>query len=141
MRPSVQLTSDVSDMSSEAYAEFNTSLKALTGIAVCEHSLNFDGFLPRRLDLQPSSCMWRFALMQISPDASDRPVARNVPGDGANGFLRSISIYLPYYNVTSKKNSRRFKNSCILRVFSYLTQLSAVELPTEWVKRSCFPGV
>jgi hypothetical protein len=57
MRASVQLISGVSDMSSEAYAEFNTSLKALTGITVCEHSLNFDGFLPRRLELQPSSCM------------------------------------------------------------------------------------
>jgi len=57
MRASVHLTSDVSDMLSEAYAEFNSSLKALTGISVCQHSLNFDGFLPRRLDLQPSSCM------------------------------------------------------------------------------------
>jgi len=41
--------------------------------------------------------------MQISPDASDRPAARNFPGDGAKGFLRSISIYLPYYNITSNK--------------------------------------
>jgi hypothetical protein len=47
--------------------------------------------------------MWRFVLTQISPNTSDRPAARNFPGDGANGFLRNISIYLPYYNVTSNK--------------------------------------
>jgi hypothetical protein len=41
--------------------------------------------------------------MQINPVAWDRPAARNFPGDGANGFLQSISIYLPYYNVTSIK--------------------------------------
>jgi hypothetical protein len=57
MRASVNINSDVTNMSSEAYAEFNTSLKALTDIAVCEHSLYFDGFLTRRLDLQPSSYM------------------------------------------------------------------------------------
>jgi hypothetical protein len=38
MRESVRITSDVPHMSSETYAEFNTGLKALTGIAVCKHS-------------------------------------------------------------------------------------------------------
>jgi len=38
MRASVHITSDVPDMSSETYAEFNTGLKALISIAVCEHS-------------------------------------------------------------------------------------------------------
>lgn len=56
MRASVHLNSDVSNMSSEAYAKFNISLKPLPDIAVCEHSLNSDGFLTRRLDLEPSSC-------------------------------------------------------------------------------------
>jgi hypothetical protein len=37
MRASVHINSEVSDISSETYSEFNTGLKVLTGTAVCEH--------------------------------------------------------------------------------------------------------
>jgi hypothetical protein len=52
----------------------------------------------------------RFVLMQVSPDVSDRPAALNFPADGANGFFRSIGIYLPYHSVTPNKTTAFLRN-------------------------------
>ena len=139
------LPSDVPDMSWQAHTEVNISLEALNGVVVCEHSLNFDGFLSRRPDQQPSSYMWRYVLTQLNPDASDRPVTRNFPGDGANGFLRNISIYVPYNNVTSSKTDAAVRalylkivvlfNKAFYRRTSYWMDKKGL-LPKSWMRRT-----
>jgi hypothetical protein len=55
MKASVFFALGMSNMSSEAYPEFNIRFKALAGTIVLELWLNFDGFLARPLHLQLSS--------------------------------------------------------------------------------------